>query len=263
MAPTTIYVKPMLELLRKHDIPAMAHITGGGLTENIIRVIPEGLGLDLEASAIVLPPVFDWLQREGAVPREEMWRTFNCGVGFVLVLAPGEVAAVSASLDGSASPTAESAAWSRAIRASASASSADPMPRGWKAVAFGATVLVFLLTWIHPRWPLEQAMHSSLAVLGLAWLLVHDRRWPMGTGAFVAICLFIAVHSIAAHWLYSNVPYDDWFRARSAGRRRRLRLAAQPLRPLHPPAVRLCFAPALAQYAARAGAVGAARPRSR
>ena len=98
MAPTTIYVKPILELMSKHEIPAMAHITGGGLTENIIRVIPEGLGLDLEASAIVLPPVFDWLQREGAVPREEMWRTFNCGVGFVLVLAPGEVAAVSASL---------------------------------------------------------------------------------------------------------------------------------------------------------------------
>jgi phosphoribosylformylglycinamidine cyclo-ligase len=99
MAPTTIYVKPMLELLGKHAIHASAHITGGGLTENIIRVIPEGLGLDIEASAVVLPPVFDWLQREGAVPREEMWRTFNCGVGFVLVLAPGDVAAVSASLD--------------------------------------------------------------------------------------------------------------------------------------------------------------------
>jgi phosphoribosylformylglycinamidine cyclo-ligase len=98
MAPTTIYVKPILELMATHEIPAMAHITGGGLTENIIRVIPDGLGLDLESSAIVLPPVFDWLQREGAVPREEMWRTFNCGVGFVLVLAPGDVAAVSASL---------------------------------------------------------------------------------------------------------------------------------------------------------------------
>ena len=99
MAPTTIYVKAILDLLSHHDVPAMAHITGGGLSENIIRVIPEGLGLDIEASAIVLPPVFDWLQREGAVPREEMWRTFNCGVGFVLVLAPGEVAAVSASLE--------------------------------------------------------------------------------------------------------------------------------------------------------------------
>src|SRR3546814_14545307 len=64
-------------------IHAMAHVTGGGLTENIIRVVPDGLGLEIEAP--VLPPVFDWLQREGAVPREEMWRTFNCGIGFVLV----------------------------------------------------------------------------------------------------------------------------------------------------------------------------------
>jgi len=99
MAPTALYVKPILELLKSHELHAMAHITGGGLTENIIRVIPDGLGLDIEASAIVLPPVFDWLQREGAVPNEEMWRTFNCGVGFVLVLAPGDVAAVSADLD--------------------------------------------------------------------------------------------------------------------------------------------------------------------
>lgn len=99
MAPTALYVKPVLELLGKHDLHAMAHITGGGLTENIIRVIPDGLGLDIEASSIVLPPVFDWLQREGAVPNEDMWRTFNCGVGFVLVVAPGDVAAVAADLD--------------------------------------------------------------------------------------------------------------------------------------------------------------------
>jgi phosphoribosylformylglycinamidine cyclo-ligase len=99
MAPTTIYVKPILELLAKFELHAMAHITGGGLTENIIRVIPDGLGLDIEASSIVLPPVFDWLQREGAVPAPEMWRTFNCGVGFVLVLASGDVAAVSAALE--------------------------------------------------------------------------------------------------------------------------------------------------------------------
>ena len=99
MAPTTLYVKPILELLQAHDLHGMAHITGGGLTENIIRVIPDGLGLDIEASAIVLPPVFEWLQREGAVPNPEMWRTFNCGVGFVLVLAPGDVAAVSADLE--------------------------------------------------------------------------------------------------------------------------------------------------------------------
>ena len=78
----------------------MAHITGGGLTENIIRVVPDGLGLDIEASTIVLPPVFDWLQREGAVPREEMWRTFNCGIGFVLVAAADGVAALESALDG-------------------------------------------------------------------------------------------------------------------------------------------------------------------
>jgi len=99
MAPTALYVKPILELLGTHDLHAMAHITGGGLTENIIRVIPDGLGLDIEASAIVLPPVFDWLQREGAVANEEMWRTFNCGVGFVLVVAPTDVAGVGADLD--------------------------------------------------------------------------------------------------------------------------------------------------------------------
>jgi phosphoribosylformylglycinamidine cyclo-ligase len=100
MAPTTIYVKPILELLGANDVHAMAHITGGGLTENIIRVVPDGLGLDIEASTIVLPPVFDWLQREGAVPREEMWRTFNCGIGFVLIVADADVARTSAALDG-------------------------------------------------------------------------------------------------------------------------------------------------------------------
>src|SRR5512139_422467 len=77
MAPTTIYVKPMLALLREHagQVHGMAHITGGGLKENIIRVVPDGLGLSLEASSIVLPPVFEWLMREGNVAREEMWRT--------------------------------------------------------------------------------------------------------------------------------------------------------------------------------------------
>jgi phosphoribosylformylglycinamidine cyclo-ligase len=118
MAPTTIYVKSMLELLRgdaaripnpgfqrpngrSSQIPAihgMAHITGGGLKENIIRVVPDGLGIALDASAIVLPPVFDWLMREGNVAREEMWRTFNCGVGFTVILPRDAVAGASALL---------------------------------------------------------------------------------------------------------------------------------------------------------------------
>jgi phosphoribosylformylglycinamidine cyclo-ligase len=77
----------------------MAHITGGGLTENIVRVVPEGLGLRIDASAWPLPPVFDWLQREGHVAREEMWRTFNCGIGFVLMVAPEAASAIEADLD--------------------------------------------------------------------------------------------------------------------------------------------------------------------
>lgn len=102
MAPTALYVKPVLELLRGGHgdaIHAMAHITGGGLSENIIRVVPDGLGVRIEASAIVLPPVFDWLQREGAVTDTEMWRTFNCGIGFVLAVPQADAAAIESELD--------------------------------------------------------------------------------------------------------------------------------------------------------------------
>ena len=91
MAPTQLYVKPVLELLRgTHGaaVHAMAHITGGGLSENIIRVVPDGLGVSIDAASWPLPPVFEWLQREGNVAREEMWRTFNCGIGFVLIVDP-------------------------------------------------------------------------------------------------------------------------------------------------------------------------------
>jgi len=102
MAPTRLYVKPILELLagaHGGEIHAMAHITGGGLTENIIRVVPDGLGLDIDASSWPLPPVFEWLQREGNVSREEMWRTFNCGIGFVLIASPAAVPALEGELD--------------------------------------------------------------------------------------------------------------------------------------------------------------------
>ncbi len=99
MAPTTIYVKPILALLAAHAPHALAHITGGGLTENIVRVVPEGLGIAVDAGAWTLPPVFDWLRREGGIADAEMWRTFTCGIGFVVVAAAGEAAAMQATLD--------------------------------------------------------------------------------------------------------------------------------------------------------------------
>jgi phosphoribosylformylglycinamidine cyclo-ligase len=87
LAPTTIYVKPILKLVGERPVHGMAHITGGGLKENIIRVVPEHLGIALDSASWKLPPVFDWLQREGNVAREEMFRTFNCGIGYVLIVA--------------------------------------------------------------------------------------------------------------------------------------------------------------------------------
>lgn len=92
MAPTRLYVKPVLGLLADLPIAAMAHITGGGLSENIIRVVPGGLGLRVDAASWPQPEVFGWLMQAGSVTRAEMWRTFNCGIGFVLLL-PAEAAA--------------------------------------------------------------------------------------------------------------------------------------------------------------------------
>ena len=99
MAPTRIYVKPVLELLAHHDIHAMAHVTGGALVEKIIRVVPAPLGLDIDTSSWPRPAVFEWLQREGNVATHEMWRTFNCGIGYVLMADPADVAAIEADLD--------------------------------------------------------------------------------------------------------------------------------------------------------------------
>jgi phosphoribosylformylglycinamidine cyclo-ligase len=87
LAPTTIYVKPILQLLRQQTVHGMAHITGGGLKENIIRVVPDALGIALDSTSWRLPPVFDWLQREGRVARDEMFRTFNCGIGYTIIVA--------------------------------------------------------------------------------------------------------------------------------------------------------------------------------
>jgi len=84
IAPTTIYTKTILALAEKVTISAIAHITGGGLLENIPRVLPNNTQADLDISSWDLPPVFQWLQKSGNVTDEEMYRTFNCGVGMVL-----------------------------------------------------------------------------------------------------------------------------------------------------------------------------------
>ncbi len=84
IAPTTIYTKTILALTKQVTISAIAHITGGGLLENIPRVLPQNTQADLDISSWQLPPVFEWLQKSGNVTDEEMYRTFNCGVGMVL-----------------------------------------------------------------------------------------------------------------------------------------------------------------------------------
>ncbi len=89
MAPTRIYVKPLLRLIAELPVHGLAHITGGGLVENIPRVLPDGLEVVLERKAWRREAVFDWLQREGQVADAEMYRVFNCGIGMTIQLAPG------------------------------------------------------------------------------------------------------------------------------------------------------------------------------
>lgn len=89
LAPTRIYVKPLLACIRKTNaIKAMAHITGGGFIDNIPRVLPDDLAAAVDLDAVDAPPVFGWLARTGGVETREMLRTFNCGVGMILVVAP-------------------------------------------------------------------------------------------------------------------------------------------------------------------------------
>jgi len=85
MAPTRIYVPLVLPLLGQFDIRGMAHITGGGLTENIIRVVPPAYSVEIDPSAWSAPAIFDWLQTHGPIEISEMRRTFNMGIGFVLI----------------------------------------------------------------------------------------------------------------------------------------------------------------------------------
>ncbi|MGO9673024.1 MAG: phosphoribosylformylglycinamidine cyclo-ligase [Methylocella sp.] len=104
LTPTRIYVKPILTALAAQDgkkeggIKALAHITGGGFPDNIPRVLPQGVSAEIDLSAITLPPVFGWLAAAGGVKAAEMLRTFNCGIGMVLVVGAGDAKAVADSL---------------------------------------------------------------------------------------------------------------------------------------------------------------------
>jgi phosphoribosylformylglycinamidine cyclo-ligase len=93
MKPTHIYVKAVFDLLAKVNVSGMAHVTGGGLTENIIRVVPDAFALEIDAQAWPRPPIFQWLKSAGDIAEAEMLRTFNCGIGFVLILDTDQVQA--------------------------------------------------------------------------------------------------------------------------------------------------------------------------
>lgn len=87
LAPTQIYVKPVLKLIESGiDVRGMAHITGGGVTGNLTRCFPKGVGAVVDTTTWTRPAIFDWLQTEGSVEQDEMWRVFNCGIGFAMVI---------------------------------------------------------------------------------------------------------------------------------------------------------------------------------
>ncbi|WP_370268489.1 phosphoribosylformylglycinamidine cyclo-ligase [Nioella sp.] len=100
LAPTRLYVKQVLAAVRAGGVHALAHITGGGLTENLPRVLPEGLGAEIDLGSWTLPPVFGWLMAEGGLDEKEMLKTFNSGIGMVVVVAADRADALVALLEG-------------------------------------------------------------------------------------------------------------------------------------------------------------------
>ena len=99
LAPTHLYVRPVLAAMETAPVHGMAHITGGGLTENLPRVLPDGLGAEIELDSWERPDVFAWLQQAGNIDETEMLRTFNCGIGYVLIAAGSDAPRLRAALD--------------------------------------------------------------------------------------------------------------------------------------------------------------------
>ncbi|WHZ37248.1 phosphoribosylformylglycinamidine cyclo-ligase [Sagittula sp. MA-2] len=98
LAPTTLYVKGAIAAVKDDCIHALAHITGGGLTENLPRVLPEGSGAEIDLGAWELPGIFKWLSDQGNIEEREMLKTFNCGIGMIAVVAPDKADAARAHL---------------------------------------------------------------------------------------------------------------------------------------------------------------------
>ena len=90
LMPTRIYVRSCLAAIKDADVKALAHITGGGLVQNVPRILPEGLGANFFAKSWKVPPVFSWLANTGGITPKEMARTFNCGIGMILIVSPDE-----------------------------------------------------------------------------------------------------------------------------------------------------------------------------
>lgn len=90
LKPTKIYVKIILGLIKKFDILGIAHITGGGLIENVPRILPEGLSVEIDSGSWQKPPVFSLIQKEGSIAEQEMYRTFNMGIGMALIVSDSE-----------------------------------------------------------------------------------------------------------------------------------------------------------------------------
>ncbi|MGH8689199.1 MAG: phosphoribosylformylglycinamidine cyclo-ligase [Burkholderiales bacterium] len=99
MAPTRIYVKPVLALLGKRRVKGMAHITGGGLVGNVPRMLPKGTRAVIDRASWPRPAIFTWLQQQGGVAEDEMYRVFNCGIGLVLAVSPRDAAPAIARLE--------------------------------------------------------------------------------------------------------------------------------------------------------------------
>jgi phosphoribosylformylglycinamidine cyclo-ligase len=98
LTPTRIFVRACLAAVREGGVKALAHITGGGLTENIPRVLPEGLAVRIDLARVPMLPIFRWLARTGGIAEQEMLRTFNCGIGMIVIAEPARAEAIAAVL---------------------------------------------------------------------------------------------------------------------------------------------------------------------